>query len=75
MSGWEKAGDGCTCSVNPNPFTHYGAIEPGDALDPDPECPKHFPTRTIEQEARAEADRRYVESLLAPENEQRADDF
>ena len=62
MSGWEKAGDGCTCSVNPNPFTHYGATEPGDALEPDPECPKHFPTRTIEQEAQAEAERRIDEN-------------
>lgn len=40
---WLPAGDGCTCLVNPTPFTHYGAVEPGDALEPDPDCPKHFP--------------------------------
>ncbi len=40
---WVPAGDGCTCLVNPNPYTHYGIVEPGDALDPDPDCPKHFP--------------------------------
>lgn len=40
---WLPAGGGCTCLVNPNPHTYYGAVEPGDALDPDPDCPVHFP--------------------------------
>lgn len=40
---WLPAGDGCTCLVNPRPFSHYGAVEPGDALEPDPDCPAHFP--------------------------------
>lgn len=38
---WAQAGDGCTCLVNPNPYTHYGIVEPGDALDHDPGCPIH----------------------------------
>lgn len=42
-SGWVQAGDGCTCLVNPNPYTHYGIPEPGDALAPDYDCPMHFP--------------------------------
>lgn len=41
---WPVAGDGCICWVNPNPFTHYGAVEPGDALEPNPECQMHFGT-------------------------------
>ena len=45
---WHRAGGGCTCWVNPNPFTHYGAVEPGDALEPDPDCPGHFPSPTDE---------------------------
>lgn len=40
---WERAGDGCSCWVNPNPFTYYGIVEPGSALEPDPRCKKHFP--------------------------------
>jgi len=40
---WERAGDGCTCWVNPDPWTYYGIVEPGDALAPDPDCPDHFP--------------------------------
>jgi len=40
---WERAGGGCTCWVNPNPYTYNGVAEPGDALEADPECPKHFP--------------------------------
>lgn len=45
---WLPAGDGCSCLVNPNPWTYYGIPEPGGVLDPDPDCPKHFP-----KEARA----------------------
>lgn len=40
---WQPAGGGCLCWVNPKPFTHYGAVEPGDALEPNPDCPVHFP--------------------------------
>lgn len=40
---WLPAGDGCTCLVNPNPYAHYGIVEPGDALEADPDCPVHFP--------------------------------
>jgi hypothetical protein len=40
---WKEAGGGCKCWVNPKPFTHYGAVEPGDALEPNYECPMHFP--------------------------------
>lgn len=43
---WERAGDGCTCWVNPDPFTYYGTVEPGDALAPDHDCPEHFPAST-----------------------------
>jgi hypothetical protein len=57
---WARAGDGCTCFVNPNPFTYYGAVEPGDALDADPECPKHFPHDTLEEAREAEFVRQYL---------------
>jgi hypothetical protein len=40
---WQEAGGGCKCWVNPKPFAHYGAIEPGDALEPNYECPMRFP--------------------------------
>jgi len=42
VAEWERAGGGCTCWVNPNPYTYNGIAEPGDALEADPECPKHF---------------------------------
>ena len=38
---WTPVGGGCTCLVNPNPVTYNGAVEPGDALEFDPECPAH----------------------------------
>ena len=38
---WAEAGDGCLCWVNPNPYTYYGVVEPGDALQWNPECPMH----------------------------------
>ncbi len=38
---WQEVGDGCKCWVNPNPYTHYGITEPGDALEWNPECPEH----------------------------------
>ena len=44
VAEWERAGDGCTCWVNPNPFRYGSAVEPGDALAPDFDCPEHFPT-------------------------------
>lgn len=53
----ERAGNGCTCFVVPDPWTYYGATEPGGALEPDPECPVHFPPGTWE---------RVAEEALAP---------
>lgn len=41
----------CTCWVNPNPFTHYGAVEPGDALEPNPDCLMHFPKKQEREQA------------------------
>lgn len=34
----------CTCHVVEDPWTYYGIVEPGGALEPDVECPVHFPT-------------------------------
>lgn len=47
---WPEAGEGCKCWVNPDPFTYFGITEPGDALSPNPECPKHFPQNVRERE-------------------------
>lgn len=38
---WPEAGGGCKCWVNPRPLTHYGIVEPGDALEFNPDCPMH----------------------------------
>lgn len=40
---WDVAGDGCSCWVDPNPWTYYGIFEPGGALEPNPRCKMHFP--------------------------------
>lgn len=64
---WLPAGGGCTCLVNPNPYTHYGIVEPGDALEPDPDCPTHFPR--VEVPADDDAQRDWMER-----NEAWADD-
>lgn len=38
----------CTCHpTDPKYwFTHYGAVEPGSAMEPNPDCPVHFPRKT-----------------------------
>jgi hypothetical protein len=35
----------CTCFEVPPQYwtTHYGAVEPGSTLEPNPECLEHFP--------------------------------
>jgi hypothetical protein len=35
----------CTCFEVPHQYwtTHYGAVEPGSTLEPNPECLEHFP--------------------------------
>lgn len=42
---WARAGRGCTCHPVPERYhtTHYGATEPGSTLEPDYDCPVHFP--------------------------------
>ena len=37
----------CTCIPVENPWTYYGATEPGGALEPDPDCPVHFPAKGV----------------------------
>ena len=39
----------CTCTPVANPWTYYGIVEPGGALEPDPDCPMHFPTDETEE--------------------------
>lgn len=34
----------CTCTAVENPWTYYGIVEPGGALEPDMDCPVHFPS-------------------------------
>ena len=34
----------CTCLPVGKPWTYYGIAEPGGAMEPNPECPEHFPT-------------------------------
>lgn len=34
--------DECTCHQVENPWTYYGIVEPGGALEPNPECPLHY---------------------------------
>ena len=40
----------CTCfPVGPQYWTtHYGAVDPATTLEPNPECPEHFPQTRIE---------------------------
>lgn len=35
--------DECTCHYVDNPWTYYGIVEPGGAMEPNPMCPEHFP--------------------------------
>lgn len=39
----------CTCHPVPERYhtTHYGATEPGSTLEPDYDCPVHFPARDL----------------------------
>lgn len=41
----EAMGDWCTCFVTPeHTWFYYGsAVEPGSQMEPNPECPEHFP--------------------------------
>lgn len=41
----QNTGTACTCYwVDPKYwFTHYGAVEPGSTMEPNPDCPEHFP--------------------------------
>lgn len=34
----------CTCHPVADPWTYYGIVEPGGAMEPDPDCVVHFPT-------------------------------
>jgi hypothetical protein len=36
----------CVCHPVENPWTYYGIVEPGGALEPDYGCPVHFPENT-----------------------------
>lgn len=45
MALQSELADLCTCHVVENPWTYYGIVEPGGALEPDPECPVHSPGR------------------------------
>lgn len=33
----------CSCTLVENPYHHFGAVEPGGAIEPDYDCPVHFP--------------------------------
>jgi len=39
----------CTCWPVEDSWTYYGAVEPGGALEPNPDCPEHFPTTESEE--------------------------
>lgn len=41
--------DTCTCWVTDSKYwhVHYGAVEPGSAMEPNPDCPAHFPAPEI----------------------------
>jgi hypothetical protein len=41
----EAAEAACTCyPTDPKTWTRYGdAVEPGSTMEPDPDCPEHFP--------------------------------
>jgi hypothetical protein len=46
----QNTGTACTCYwVDPKYWTtHYGAVEPGSTMEPNPDCPEHFPQTRIE---------------------------
>ena len=35
----------CTCFPVEEPWTYYGIVEPGGALEPNPDCQMHFPPK------------------------------
>ncbi len=45
FTAWRDARDEekCICFPVENPWTYYGAVEPGGALEPNPDCPVYFP--------------------------------
>lgn len=60
-SGWSGAeariGPECICWPVENPWSYYGIVEPGGALEPNPECPLHFPpAQALSSSAKREPD-------------------
>lgn len=59
----------CTCHVVEDPWTYYGIAEPGGAMEPDPECPVHFPADTtpslVQLDLREAALERLAEKAIA----------
>lgn len=53
---------GCECwPTDPSTWTTYGsAVEPGSTLEPNPECPVHYPENMPQL-------RRYIDVSNAPE--------
>lgn len=45
----EHAQTVCHCHVVEDPWTYYGIAEPGGAMEPDVECPVHFPADATEE--------------------------
>jgi len=41
----------CTCYVTDPKywFTHYGAVEPGSMMEPNPDCPVHIPAGVVSE--------------------------
>lgn len=39
----------CTCFPVPEKYwtTHYGAVDPATTMEPNPECPEHFPIEGV----------------------------
>lgn len=54
----------CTCFITPEGTwtTHYGAVDPASQLEPNYDCPMHFPNAAIEREAAAKAIEFWVSS-------------
>lgn len=44
---------------------HYGAVEPGSAWEPNPDCPVHFPEPATRHAAAIEAAKTASDALLA----------
>lgn len=39
--------EACTCFPVKDPWTYYGVVEPGGAMEPNPDCPVHFPKKRL----------------------------